>query len=301
MTDVVIPSRDRTALANAEVATNLDGPFERIIPGDERALELPEAGLKSGPLGGFDLLGVIGVDPAGISVASGEAFVGGSYVARDTETNTTASTAAPVTFAVGWEYDAADGVVIQPVGEFRDRDRFVPIWEIDSTGNAADRRPKGLAVGDNSEAGETNTLAVGPSAVGSEVSDTAVGPDAEAAGPGGTAIGAGAEALRTFAVALGINSSAGASSSAAIGTGATVSSSKTGVLGVSANGGPAGPSQWVVPGTLTVQTELTVPRRDRQDNDPPNASNGDVWYRSDLDEYRGVENGSVVSFDTTQV
>jgi len=35
--------------------------------------------------------------------------------------------------------------------------------------------------------------------------------------------------------------------------------------------------------------------------DPTNATDGDIWYRSDLDEYRGVEAGTTVSFDTTAV
>lgn len=35
--------------------------------------------------------------------------------------------------------------------------------------------------------------------------------------------------------------------------------------------------------------------------DPADATDGALWYRTDLDEYRGVENGNTVRFDTTQV
>jgi hypothetical protein len=41
-----------------------------------------------------------------------------------------------------------------------------------------------------------------------------------------------------------------------------------------------------------------VPRRTEAPENPPD---GAIWYREDLDEYRGVENGTKVSFDTTTV
>lgn len=37
------------------------------------------------------------------------------------------------------------------------------------------------------------------------------------------------------------------------------------------------------------------------DADPPAAPDGAVWYRTDLDEYRGVEGGTTVRFNTTTV
>lgn len=42
----------------------------------------------------------------------------------------------------------------------------------------------------------------------------------------------------------------------------------------------------------------TAPKRS---DDPSDAPNGSLWYREDLDEYRGVEGGTVVTFDTTTV
>lgn len=41
-----------------------------------------------------------------------------------------------------------------------------------------------------------------------------------------------------------------------------------------------------------------VPKRDEDPSDPVP---GSVWYRTDLDEYRGVEGGTKVSFNTTAV
>lgn len=41
-----------------------------------------------------------------------------------------------------------------------------------------------------------------------------------------------------------------------------------------------------------------VPKRT---DDPSSPEDGSVWYRSDLDEYRGVENGNTVTFNTTTV
>lgn len=40
-----------------------------------------------------------------------------------------------------------------------------------------------------------------------------------------------------------------------------------------------------------------TPQRSSDPTDPPD---GAIWYREDNDEYRGVENGTVVTFDTTQ-
>ena len=37
----------------------------------------------------------------------------------------------------------------------------------------------------------------------------------------------------------------------------------------------------------------------RRSDDPSDAPDGSMWYRDDLDEYRGVENGTIVTFDTT--
>jgi len=271
MTDVVIPSRDRIALANAEAATNLDGPFERIIPSDERALELPEAGLDSGPLGAFDLVSVDGGDPAEITVESGEAFIGGSHLARDTQTTATSSSGVPETFAVGWEHDSPDGVVIQPVSEFGGRDRYLEIWEIDSNVNSTDLRQFGLAT-----------------------------PEATARPEGGIAVGDSATV------------SANANGSIAIGQGATVAPDATNSIVVGSGSAVRGDRVVGIGDGLNIQVNdvfattirtsfndapnLLLPSRD---TDPTNPPGGSIWYRFDLNEFRGVEGDTIVTFDTT--
>jgi len=36
-------------------------------------------------------------------------------------------------------------------------------------------------------------------------------------------------------------------------------------------------------------------------SDPASPSDGDVWYNTAADEYRGQENGTIISFNTTAV
>lgn len=52
-------------------------------------------------------------------------------------------------------------------------------------------------------------------------------------------------------------------------------------------------------GQTTIHGQYTRPPV--RDTDPDGPEDGAMWYRSDLDEYRGVENNTVVSFDTTDV
>lgn len=40
---------------------------------------------------------------------------------------------------------------------------------------------------------------------------------------------------------------------------------------------------------------------ENRSDDPSNPADGRLWYRNDLEEYRGVQNGTVVKFDTTQI
>lgn len=51
-------------------------------------------------------------------------------------------------------------------------------------------------------------------------------------------------------------------------------------------------------GTYLHGSFATAPKRTDDPSDPPD---GAVWYREDIDEYRGVENGTIVTFNTTAV
>lgn len=50
---------------------------------------------------------------------------------------------------------------------------------------------------------------------------------------------------------------------------------------------------WVLEGAPIVLPQLA--------SDPTSPSNGEIWYRSDTDEYRAQQGGSTVTFDTTAV
>jgi hypothetical protein len=350
MTDVVIPSDNRLILGNAAAAATARGPVTRVVESGERAVELPEAGLDSGPFNGFTVNGVtdVGGDYE-IAIRSGEAFISGAYVARDTSSSVTLEYDANgvVTVALGWEHQNPDGVVIQRPQDFADRDRYVRIWKITGSGNISrgssivDYRPLGVAIGDGAIAYRPNSLAVGDDAVAGEPGQLtepaiAIGKNADAA-KNSIAIGNGATNTGAGSVAIGND---------------TTANIRQGLLGAT-TADPDNPDYWEVEESLTVQggvlargplsTEehitlgelngdptagigtvyydkndsrfhgetgrgtfafaeldnnaLTIPTR----TDDPPAEDGILWYRSDLDEYRGVEDGNIVSFDTTTV
>lgn len=51
-------------------------------------------------------------------------------------------------------------------------------------------------------------------------------------------------------------------------------------------------------GVFLVGPFAVAPKRT---DDPSDAPDGTLWHREDLDEYRGVEDGTIVRFDTTPV
>lgn len=291
MTDVVIPSRDRTALANAEAATNLDGPFERVIPSDERALELPEANLSTGSLAAFDLLSVSssgGLDS--VTIDTGEAFIGGAYLARDTQTTVTLSDAEH-TVGVGWDHTAPDGVQIQDVSEFAARDRYLPLWTVQAgngVGDATDERELDRTLNTDITAGNVAVDEISSQSGDIRFTDTLVLPNSEMTP---------AVQLSAFGVPL-------------LDVLVTVGGIVEFQRGVNGKqyfrfaGSDSAPVVEVPDAKLAAQSDVsveTVLELVGRPDDPSNPVDGSLWYRSDLDEYRGVENGSVVSFNTTQV
>jgi len=252
-----------------------------------------------------------------VTIDGGEAVVEGAILARDTTTTVTlASGTNNQTVYLGWDRDLNDTVIIGLDAAFAAEDRRTPIFDFDTDGSGVtsvtDRRQLGaLAIGEGAtaEGGETAT-AYGRGAEASGLSATALGEGSNALAGEATAVGADATASSFDSVALGQTSFAladnatalGASADAshteatAVGYDAATAAANEGILGVPV--GNTGTYNWRVPGTLTVETEFTVPV---VSSDPSGASDGDIWYRSDLDEYRGVENGTTVSFDTTTV
>jgi hypothetical protein len=67
------------------------------------------------------------------------------------------------------------------------------------------------------------------------------------------------------------------------------------------NSNSAGGERVEVGSTPFLCTNASRFRVPDKDSDPADANDGDIWYRRDLNEYRGVEGGTTVSFDTTPV
>lgn len=60
-------------------------------------------------------------------------------------------------------------------------------------------------------------------------------------------------------------------------------------------------SERVVSGSDSIRLSAPYVVDPKRTDDPSDAPDGARWYREDLDEYRGMQNGNIVRFDTTQV
>jgi len=311
MTDVVEPSNDRVpADPSVARARQRAGGRESYVAKSGEPLLKDEAGdfnpndsLGAGADNEFAIASQSG-SSLDVTIDGGEAVVEGAILARDTQTTVTlAASTNNQTVYLGYDRDLNDTVIIGLDADFAAEDRRMPIFDFDTDGSGVtsvtDRRQLGalaIGAGATAEGGDTAT-SVGRDATASGSDATAVGEDSEASADFATAVGEGATASGVRAASIGPGSIASHDDSTAFGLSATTSAAHEGVLGVGV-GSVAGTYNWRIPGTLTVETEFTVPVLG---SDPTGASDGDIWYRSDLDEYRGVENGTTVSFDTTTV
>lgn len=87
-------------------------------------------------------------DSLTVVIDSGEAFVGGAWLVRDTQTEVDlADNTANQTIYVGWAALASDTVLIGPDSVFDDHEYRLPIWEFSTNGtgvtSATDRRTLG--------------------------------------------------------------------------------------------------------------------------------------------------------------
>jgi hypothetical protein len=323
MTDVVEPSNDRVpADPSVARARQRAGGRESYVAESSEPLLKDEAG----DFNANDALGA-GADNEfsqtssgssfDVTIDGGEAVVEGAILARDTQTTVTlASSANNQTVYLGYDRDLNDTVIIGLDSAFAAEDRRMPIFDFDTDGSGVtsvtDRRQLGaLAIGEgataeggdlataygrNATAAEVAATALGEEATASGSAATVLGQDATASGLRASALGTNTVASQIDATAVGGNADATHDEATAIGTNAATAAANEGVLGVPV--GNRGTYDWRVPGTLTVETEFSVPVLG---SDPSGASDGDIWYNSTEDEYRGVENGTKVSFDTTQV
>lgn len=188
MTDKVDPSpgSDGQAYIIAQTIENHGsiGSGWVVADGDDVLAGYSNSGLTGAPLGGFEYLpgSTSGLDPV---FDTGEAFVGGAWIGRDSQTtySSLAASTSGQTVYVGWDYNATDTVKIGLSADFDTRDPKVELWEFDTDASGitsdTDLREVGKthefgapALGDGTDIGRFLMTAVASAAVGTEGSST---------------------------------------------------------------------------------------------------------------------------------
>jgi len=136
MTDKVYHSFGRTYRSRA-AATAIQfggGSDGWIVPSSQRLMEDPEGDLATGSLNAFgESHSSSSYD---VTIDTGEALVGGAYLARDTTTTVTLSSSTTgQTVYVGWGDSQTDSVIIGKSGIFGTNDHKIPIWTFDTDGS----------------------------------------------------------------------------------------------------------------------------------------------------------------------
>ncbi len=136
MTDKVYHSFGRKYRSRAAAtAIQFGGGSEGwVVPSSDRVMEDPEGDLVSGALNAFaESHSSSSFD---VTIDTGEALVGGAWLARDTTTTVTlASSTAGQTVYVGWGDSQTDTVIIGKSGAFESNDKKIPIWTFDTDGS----------------------------------------------------------------------------------------------------------------------------------------------------------------------
>lgn len=151
MTDRVRPSIQAPG-KHHEVATTIaagGGTDGWIVPAGETSLADEDADLDDTVLNEFAHVATNGRD---VTFDPGEAFVGGAWVARDTQTTVTlAESTANQTVYLGWDKSARDSVVIGLDAAFAADDRRLALYEFDTDATSVtastDVRPVGEDAG----------------------------------------------------------------------------------------------------------------------------------------------------------
>lgn len=134
MTDRVNPSPGRTgdplqtAFAIRHASAGADWIAEPTV-----TYAATHAGLVGAPLDAFNAV----YSPTSLSVTidTGEAFVGGAWLGRDTPTSVTLPASATTSIYLGWSSMAPDTVIIGPAGDFTSRDPKTEIWRFTTDAN----------------------------------------------------------------------------------------------------------------------------------------------------------------------
>lgn len=138
-----------------------------IVPDSESyAADHPNSGVSGTPLGAFAKVGESGLD---VTFDTGEAFVGGAWLAKDTQTTISlADNTAGQSVVLGWDYDGADDVKIgvpgaSPGDTFDALDPRIPLYEFDTDSGAVSAQT------DQRTTGKTTNLGASELGGGSEI------------------------------------------------------------------------------------------------------------------------------------
>lgn len=130
---------ERKASSMRLAAANRYGGADWVVPSSRDINASRDAELAAGPLGGFER---IDGDNSNLQVQfdSGEAFVGGSYVASDDNT-ASEHTVGPLptntttTIYVGFSLSTADTLIIGPAADFGTFDPRTELWQVETGGS----------------------------------------------------------------------------------------------------------------------------------------------------------------------
>jgi len=145
-----------------------------IVPATRDINATRDGALAAGPLGGFARIDGDNSNQT-VQFDTGEAFVGGAYLASD-DTSASEHTVGPLpdnattTIYLGWDLDTADTLIIGPSGDFASEDPKVELWEVTTDGTSitadTDRRAtapsgeRGEVILDSTDTDDTTELAV---------------------------------------------------------------------------------------------------------------------------------------------
>lgn len=149
MTDNVDPSMNST-LNSYMVAQSIRqhggvGAGWIAEPSEAYAADHPNSGVAGAPLNAFEKIGESGLD---VTFDTGEAFIGGSWLARDTETTVTlADDTAGQTVYLGWDYNATETVLLGLDSAFEAMDQRIPLYTFDTANGAVSAETDERVVG----------------------------------------------------------------------------------------------------------------------------------------------------------
>lgn len=117
------------------------------------AADSQNSGISGAPLNAFAKVSESGLD---VTFDTGEAFIGGSWVARDTQTTyTLADNTTGQTVYVGWDAESADTVIIGKSGDFTSKDPKIPLYTFDTSSGSVTSETDDRVIGKTTDLGES--------------------------------------------------------------------------------------------------------------------------------------------------